>query len=273
MNRRPLIQSQTGNIYDISQGRVLERAEVLDSLTTSNTLPQITYNYSLIENPPPGVVDAVEHYGIDLMSRLAWLLLGPKKVIDVVSLTTSNAGKSTLAEWVRRAFPGGVAVLDAYNELKAQEFGQLRAAMAENMVVFLDEADKIDTAPPISRINELTADSITVNRKNQQTRQAPRKANAVLLGAGWPDDILTGQGADTRFGWAWNPDTPAMPEGLRDKLMTDDAATWLATWMIETASHLTGDASTFATRHWASELRTETLDPLDGHHVQSVLVP
>ena len=268
-NRVALVQSVTGVVFDLLSGEVLTPAGVRETRTLAGSVPMVNYQPDL--EPPPAVSELFNHFGQGLFDRIAWQLLGPHKTIDTVNLPVSDAGKSTLAHLIQRALPGGVAVLDAYNELRSTEFSLLRKALCENMLVFLDEADKVDTPPHISRINELTADSLLVNIKNLQARQTPRRANVILLGGGWPA-INTGQGSNTRFRWAWAPEIPAMTPRLRDRLDTDTVAAWLGTWLVNRAASLTGDASTTQTTAWAAELRQETAEPLVAI-MASLLVP
>ena len=254
---------------------MLGRKAVRETLTLNAAVPVAEYDPALLENPPDGVLDALRHYGEPLLSRLSWALLGPKKTIDVVNLPVSNAGKSTLAEWVQRAFPNGVEVLDAVKELKnGNDFSPLRVTLSERLITFVDEADKIETPPPVAIVNELTQGVLMVNIKGLQAKSRPRRGNVVMLGAGWPN-LVSGQGSDTRFQWAWAQGTPAMCQELRDLLFEPNAVAWLSTWMCQRASQLFSqgdDGSTAMTRAWAAEFLAESADPLPMI-MKSILTP
>ena len=265
LNKIPLVQAPTNAVFDLRSGEVLEPTQVRDCLSVHGSLPVVEYYPDLLNEPPPGVLEAMQHYGEGLFRRLAWQMLGPHKSIDVVRMPISNSGKSTLALWVSRALRGGVAVLDSYSQLRDNaEFSELRHQLTIRMLVFLDEADKVDIPPAISRVNEMTSDSLRVNIKHKQEIQLPRKGNAILLGADWPN-ITLGQGADNRFRWAHSSEVGEMRPGLRDLLMGPEAACWLATWLIEQAAWMwarNDDGTTDASRAAAARNLDSTLDPL-----------
>ena len=266
MNHVPLIlQSSTNVVFSLATDDVLNREAVRHTLTLNNSVPVAEYNPELLANPPQGVQEALCHYGVGLLARVAWLMLGPKKVIDVVNLPLSNSGKSTLAEWMHRAFPSGVEILDAVKELKnGNDFSPLRVALSERMLTFVDESDKIETPPSVAVVIELTANVISVNLKGVQSRSKARRGNVEMLGAGCPN-LISGQRSDTRFQWAWARETPSLRQELRDLLFEPDAIAWLSTWMCEQAScmYRTGnDGTTDETRAWAAEFLAESADPL-----------
>ena len=265
MNKHPLIETPHGVLFDLRSGETLEPETVRDCLALAGSLPVVAYNPDLLMEPPPGVEEALKHYGVGLMRRITWQLLGPHKTIDVVRMPVSNSGKTTLAAWVQNALGGGGILLDAYAQLKEREFSELRRNMATKQVVFLDEADKVDTPPSIARVNELSNETIQVNIKFQQEEQLPRTANVILIGADWPA-ISVGQGADTRFQWAWDaPKTGEMDPGLRAMLMTPEAASWLGTWLVDTAAEMyraRDDGSDEKTRAAAREMVDVAKDPV-----------
>ena len=265
MNSEPLIQNSHGSVFSLKTGKTLDRKTIRETLTLNSAVPSAEYDPALLENPPDGVNEALRHYGEPLLTRLAWQLLGPHKTIDVINLPVSNAGKSTLAEWVQQAFPNGVEILDAVRELKnGNDFSPLRVALAERLITFVDEADKIETPPPVAVVNELTQGVIQINLKGIQSRSRPRRGNIIMLGADWPN-LVSGQGSDTRFQWAWAQDTSAMSQELRDLLFEPDAVRWLSTWMCQWACELYSrgdDGSSDETRAWAAEFLAESADPL-----------
>ena len=266
LNRHPLVRTQTGAVIDLRHDKNLSPVQVRGRLVTKEAVPTIDYRPWLLDEPPPDITAAVEHYGGGtLLYRMAYLLLGPHKAIDMIRMPVSNAGKTTLAEWVKNALPGGVEILDARAHLRESEFPELHHQLTTRMIVFLDEADKIESPPPAARVNRLTDETVWVNRKFQPKQQLPRTANAVMLGADWPA-IVTGQGADTRFRWAYDaPQTKDMSQRMRDALMTNDAAAWLGTLLV----HLAGecyrggfDGSNADTEAAARDLNNAVMDPL-----------
>ena len=240
LNRIPLVETTDGRILDLRHSedgdRGMDAGLVRDCLTVQGTLPMIDYRPELWEPPwPPEVQEAVAKYGRVTFERLAYLLLGPHKAIDVIRIPTGNSGKSTLALWIQMALGGGAQVLDAYLQLNGQRFSELRRKLTTCSIVILDEADKIKSPPSIAHVNELTSDLLQVEEKYQPERQELRKGNVILIGADWPA-IVTGQGADTRFEWVNNrTEAGVMSAELRGRLLTPDMAAWLGTYLVNTA--------------------------------------
>lgn len=257
LNRHPLFEFKGNNaIGDFRTGGVLDTQTVQECLMEYGSLPRIAYDPSILDNPPLECEIAHKHYGDNLFSRIAYLLTGVYKTIDVIRMPVSDSGKSTLAAWVTNAIAGGVETLDAYAQLKEREFSPLLNSLASRRLVFLDEADKITDAPPVSRINELTSDTVRVHNKFRDEMQRPRIGNAVLMGADWPA-IQTAQGNSTRFQWAWDDKgrTPPMDPTIRNLILTPEAASWLGTLLVDKAAQIyqSGqDASTPETRDAAS---------------------
>ena len=102
-----------------------------------------------------------------LLRRLAYQLLGPHKTVDSIIMPTSDAGKSTLGDWLLASLPGLVALGDATVLLSNQgvKFTAVGDRLARFRLVVLDEADKL--AKPLSSgaLNTLTSNSVTIEHK------------------------------------------------------------------------------------------------------------
>ena len=193
----------------------------------------VEYQPEILRQGIPEAAKTLEHYGRGLFRRLARHLLRTDKSIDTVRIARSNAGKTTLADALEAALPGIAMVADAPGSFTPQglKFSGPATLLATRRLVIFDEADKIEKPPPPSATNALTARRVRIEEKNLQPYYALRTANAVMLGADWPA-LVTAQGSDTRFNWAYNPDLPLLPIGLRDWLLSTEGCAWLATLLI-----------------------------------------
>ena len=271
LDAHPILPLRNGGGVDLRTASVID-AESLPLFLLRDMRTGMDYRPELLGDPPRVCVDAVAHYGELLFRRLAWLLLAPHKAIDTVRLPVSNAGKTTLCQWLQAALPGVVATVDAVHAFSANglRFPVMARALASYRLVLADEADKIDKPPPVAAVNGLTAPDVTVELKGEDSTTKPRRGNAVFVGADWPV-LVQGQGTDTRMNWAYDrADIPQMPYGMRDALLGNpDCTAWLAAYLVDLAASLhrmdgAAESSTHNedTRQAAADLGAVTADPL-----------
>lgn len=164
----------------------------------------------------------ITHYGAEWFLMAAWLMLEPRKVICVISAPTSNAGKSTFVDMLAGAFPDWVAREDADEVFKRQQpqFPPLNKFLTQYRLLFLDEADKIESPPSARLVNSITNTTMTVREKHIPDAIKSRTGNACFIGAGDPN-IELGQGGSTRFQWKIDAnDLTELPVGLREWMLS-----------------------------------------------------
>ena len=202
-----------------------------------------------------------------LLRRIGFLLLGPTKAIDTIVMPTTDAGKSTFCAWLQLAFAGYVITADSTNLLSAQgqKFTSVQQRLSKWRLVLLDEADKIKSPVTEGHLNALTADSLTVESKGENSFEMPRRGNVMLVGAAAPN-VELGQGGRERLHWAFDGSTVAAMSGELRALIDDpESQAWLATKVITLANDCfwKGDqAVDGGSRRAAASIQAETADPL-----------
>ena len=248
LNAEPVLPLKGGGGIDLRGGRIFDPAELRRFMLTDwgKKRPGVDYRPELLTDQEPAFADAVlRHYipgygteksAPDIFRRVGRHLLGPDKTIDTVCIPTSNAGKSTLAEALEKAFPGIIKVASAPNLLtpQAMRFSSLEAMLILYRLVILDEADKIERKPSAAKVNSTTDTILRVEHKGMTAFDAHRRGNVMFFGAG-PPVLETAQGAPTRFRWVFNENVPAMPDGMRHNMHSEVGLAWIATMVINHA--------------------------------------
>ena len=189
-----------------------------------------------------------EHYGTELMERMAYLLVGCHKTIDTVSMTTSNSGKDLLATMLQLA-TGAVESFESANVLKSgnRRFSKIEHAMAGNSIVFIQNYHMIDEIDK-SFIDGITSQGgFQEELKGENTKWVPSRGNLVLTGSGpLPIEGHGQQGANTRFAWRYENDhAPQIPEVTARLVLgiTGDPGglQYLLAWLVDTARRIHGE--------------------------------
>ena len=251
LNQQPIVLMPEG-LCRWGEFKTLSVADVFATRTTCDMAVQIATS----EADVAWARAVIDHYGVDLLRRPAYLLLGPGKTIDVVRIPASNAGKSTWAAWLDRCLGKWCQVISAADVLLDKKFNLLNEALTRSRLIILDEADKLDSKPRQGRINALTDASIYVERKGIDAEMRNRTANVLLMGADWPA-IELGQGGSNRVQWAVNlPGMREMPRGMRDWMLSEEGVAWYGGFLAREAREMwrTGDTGdTIATLAAANE--------------------
>ena len=276
-DRAPLFALREGGAID---ARTLE---VLDSDKTGN-VHLMDQNTLGVDYRPELLKAGVDHPGMrlamhfepdpatpryQLLRRLGFLLLGPVKAVDCVIMPLSDAGKSTLARWLFFSFPGYVSLVDSVVVLSSQgtKFTAVQHRLSVNKIVLLDECDKISKPLSSGSFNALTADLVTIELKGRDAYEAPRRGNAVMIGAA-PPNLELGQGGRERLGWAFDGSSIGkMGPDLRRLIDDPEAQAWLATKLISQAAqaYRTGDQAIDGdSRKAAAAVHAETANPLQA---------
>ena len=276
-DRTPLFPLRGGGSIDARTLKILDNDETAGAYMLDQSSPGIDYRPELLNAGPdhPGMRLAL-HFEPDpsnprfqLLRRFGYLLLGPIKSVDCAILPVSDSGKSTLARWVSFGFPGYVSLLDSVVALSVQgtRFTVVQHRLATYKLVFLDECDKIEKSPSAGAFNALTADTLTIEQKGRDAIEAPRRGNAVMIGAG-PPNLELGQGGRERLGWAFDGAAISeMPAEVRQLIDDPEAQAWLATKLLTLAAecHRTGNkAADSDSRKAAASLHTATANPLQA---------
>ena len=242
LDREPILPLKGGGGVDLRDGTCIAPGPAFANLLLTDDDQRsagVDYQPDIMSRVIPQASKMVEHYGFGLFRRLAKHLLGPDKSIDTVRIARSNAGKTTLADALEAALPGIAIVAEGPGSFTLQglKFSGPSTLLATYRLVIFDEADKIEKPPHPSAVNILTGRRVRIEEKGLQPYYALRRANAVMLGADWPA-LITAQGSDTRFNWAYNPDLPTLPIGLRDWMLSAEGSAWLATFLITLATEI-----------------------------------
>ena len=276
-DRAPLFPLRAGGSIDARTLEILDNDKTAGAYMMDQSSPGIDYQPELLNAGPdhPGVRLAM-HFEPDpaspryqLLRRFGYLLLGPTKAVDSIIMPLSDSGKSTFARWLSFALPGYVSLVDAVVALSAQgtRFTAVQHRLSIFRLVILDEADKIEKPPSAGAFNALTADTVTVELKGKDSIEAPRRGNAVMIGAG-PPNLELGQGGRERLGWAFDGSgIGKMSAELRQLIDDPEAQGWLATKLLTLAAeaHRTGDkAADSASRAAAAVVHQQTANPLQS---------
>ena len=273
-DRRPVFPTRDGNAVDLQTYRVMSADDAGQALMLDRGGRGVDFRprLDLKDSKHPGYLLA-QHYGKDglppvgLFTRIALLLLRPRKGLDVIMMPLSGAGKSTLCDWLTLAFPGYALVGSAVNLLSAQgqKFTAVQDRLSRYRLVLLDEADKLDAPVPASTLNALTSEVVTVELKGVDSGERPRIGNTVFVSS-QPPMLEVLQGGPERLAWAFDGShVEPMSQQLRDHINDPDAQAWLATWLAQLAFYcrLSGDtAETAESRRAASWVVDSNRTPL-----------
>ena len=236
-NRHPLVPLFDGGMLNLRYRTPLrmEDARALFSLR-SESGSRARYD-DIADRPhdwPPAAHTLAQHWGPRLLRRLAYMLLRPRKNIDVVNISVADWGKSTLAYLLSAALPDLVVTIhtgDATSS-QARKFSSVTRYLATALLVILDEADKTDGRELTGdMLNGWADDTIRVERKGEDSQLLPRRGNVAMFGGGWPQ-LTIGQGSEARFNWAYFlDDADPLPKGIRSWCETPEAATWMLSYM------------------------------------------
>ena len=276
-DRLPLFPLREGGSIDARTLKTLDNDQTAGGYMMDQSSPGIDYRPALLNAGAdhPGVRLAM-HYEPDkanprfqLIRRLGFLLLGPTKAVDSIIMPLSDSGKSTFARWLSFALPGYVSLVDAVVALSAQgtRFTAVQHRLSMFKLVILDECDKIEKPPSAGAFNALTADVVTVELKGKDAYEAPRRGNALMIGAA-PPNLELGQGGRERLGWAFDGSSIGkMGPDLRRLIDDPEAQAWLATQLLTLAAeaHRTGDQAIDGdSRKAAAAVHAETANPLQA---------
>lgn len=217
-NPHPIFPFTSGRALDLTTGQVVEGNEVihLRALDVGWNVPETDITQ---DEPPVPVLNITnEHtgkttarkltqilndqYGPEVMERLSAQVLGTSKRADVLRMP-SDAGKTTLYDMLKRAFPGVPAIMNATEALNPKDgFSTLKAKQATSLWIFIDEATH-DTAQVTPHfLNNMDKEEVEVNEKFMQKVELKRVSGHWFLGAEeWPHVQSDGQGFDARFKW------------------------------------------------------------------------
>ena len=264
LDQHPVLPVKQGGLVCLQSGQRVVGASAGALLARHD--PRAGVN--LRENNPFNPTPALKHYGGGsvargerLLRRVALSLLGPRKSIDTVVIPRSNGGKSVLANWIRKATGHRAAGIDnaaAAFSGQRTKFSFVTHLLATKRMVILDEADKIEEAPNPAKLNQLTAFELDVELKGQDTILLPRTGNAWFFGADYPN-LDTGQGSDTRLGWAYKVDCPAMSSSMAMAILSPDGIDWLTQFLIDACVDLTAAGAPYgdSSDDWGTALTEE----------------
>ena len=174
------------------------------------------------------------HYGIELMSRLAYHLVYSSKSVDIINIPTSSAGKTALVKWLKETL--GLVGLDSRSRsltAKGDAYTQATAPLTEHLLYFYDEVDKLNDEIPTGVLNEMTSEDLTISKKYQNPTPLPRMGTGILIGADWPPIDATAQGLDTRITYVCKLDIQPMSEAVKRTLQNDtDSHKYLLAWLV-----------------------------------------
>ena len=245
-DRAPIFALKQGGSVDARSMEVLNNDATGAHRLLDQSSPGIDYRPALLNAGPdhPGMQLAM-HFEPDranprfqLLRRIAYLMLGPTKAIDTIVMPETDAGKSTFCAWLQLAFAGYVITADSTNLLsgQGQKFTSVQQRLSKWRLVLLDEADKIQSPVTEGHLNALTADSLTVESKGENSFEMPRRGNVMLVGAAAPN-VELGQGGRERLHWAFDGSTVAAMSGELRALIDDpESQAWLATKVIALAA-------------------------------------
>lgn len=242
MDREPIFPLRTGGAIDARTLETLEPEQIAARWMTETGSIGLDYRPDLLDadDDHPGILIA-DHYEPDrtarkrtIIRRLAYLLLQPRKAVDVITLPVADSGKTTLCRWVSGSLPGLVGIGDAVPLMsqQGQKFTSLQQRLAESRLLFLDEVDKVEKPLTAGTFNALTADFLTVEPKGKDSYETPRVGNTLLVGAAAPH-LELGQGGRERLSWAFDGQAiSGMSPSLRTATEDPEAQAWLCTQLL-----------------------------------------
>lgn len=233
----PTLALERGGI-DLTNGKILSPEEYSTFNALQSDTWAVEYDPTILDHQTHGCIVAKhlieDHYGTELISRLAYHLVYPGKSVDIINIPTSSAGKTALAEWLKASI-GSVGIDSRARSLtsKADQYTQATAPLTEYLLYFYDEVDKSVDEISIGVINEMTSEDLTISKKYQNPTPLPRIGTGILTGADWPPIDTTAQGIDTRITFVYFKELPKMSSEVKRTLQTDtDAHKYLLAWIV-----------------------------------------
>ena len=258
----PTLPLQYGAI-DLVTGKILTPDEYSKYHALQSDYWAVEYDPEILDSDSHGCTVAKhlieEHYGIELMSRLAYHLVTPNKSVDIINIPTSSAGKTALVEWLKAAL-GSVGLDSRSHSLtpKGDTYTLATAPLTEYLLYFYDEVDKLHNDIPAGILNEMTSEDLTISKKYQNPTPLPRTGTGILIGAAWPPIDGTAQGLDTRINYVYKKDLPPMSEAIKRTLMQDeDSHKYLLAWMVRQCMKWANSSLKWQNSKEADQARTQ----------------
>ena len=221
----PTLPLQYGAI-DLTSGIILTPEEYAPYHTLETQFWATDYNPEILNKKSIGCEAAryliEDHYGIELISRIAYHLVISSKSVDIINIPESSAGKTALAEWLKLSI-GNVGFDSRSRSLttKGDTYSQATAPLTEYLLYFFDEVDKMSEDIPAGVLNEMTSEDLTITKKYQNPTPLPRTGTGILMGADWPPIDTTAQGLDTRITYVYYKDMQPMSDAIKRLLQSD----------------------------------------------------
>lgn len=185
-NRRPMLPLEDGGALDLTEypPQYVKSTDALSAMMRNHgwTVPMPDFDV-LSDHEGPGNWAIHEHFGTEIFDRLAAYLLGVDKSLDTV-LMQSDAGKSTLVEILKAAFPGAVGTANATGVFveAGQRFTPLATMLATKLFVFIDEVGHEGTEIRAAVVNELVQETISHEAKGKDRKTVRRIGSLCFLG-------------------------------------------------------------------------------------------
>ena len=273
----PLTDEQGG--WDILENVVLKPDELREQFVLDHGFSMPVPEMSVLESgddaykPIKGVVEnskgeLATPYGI-IVRRMAYNLLGIHKSVDTVIVTTSDFGKTLVAEMVQRAFSSTMVsrmnAEDVFQE-GSRRFTPLARMLTTYPLCIVDEIKSETTLPDM---NKLTNDTLPIERKTKDIVETRRVGNPFFMGGEIMSYNVDAQGVANRLKWVYMPPNAApMAQALRDQLVEEyyqETAIWLQARMLVEAHKIRqygeGITHTAETHESRRALFTELTDP------------
>ena len=238
IKHNPTLPLQYGAI-DLTDGKVLTPLEYASYHALATEYWAAEYNPDILTKDSEDCRIAKhlieEHYGKELISRLAYHLIYQNKSVDIINIPTSSAGKTALVEWLKLAL-GNVGLDSRSRSLlpKGDAYTQATAPLTEHLLYFFDEVDKLPEDISPGTINEMTSEELTISKKFQNPTYLARTGTPIMIGADWPPIDTTAQGLDTRITYVYYNEIPPMPEATKKILQhSTDAHEYLLAYIIK----------------------------------------
>ena len=222
------LNSPEGGAWDVLGRREISRAELRELRLMDVEWAMSRPDFAAWDNPSSDVQQKVKdllanHYGADILDRLALGLLGPDKRIEIVKGELPGFGKSTLFDLLRAAF--GAAMVEIVGERSlanlAGRFTPIHNALAVALFVVVDEVDKAGPLPT-SKINEMVGRYLSVEKKGIDPYTIRRLGTLWFVGNDWAQLDADAPGIADRMDWALDFGGALSPSNY-EKLTAADA--------------------------------------------------
>ena len=257
----PTLPLQYGAI-DLVTGQILTPEEYSKYHALQSDYWAVEYDPDILDSESHGCTVAKhlieQHYGVELMSRLAYHLVASNKSVDIINIPTSSAGKTALVEWLKASL-GSVGLDSRSHSLtpKGDTYTLATAPLTEYLLYFYDEVDKLHNDIPAGILNEMTSEDLTISKKYQNPTPLPRTGTGILMGA-WPPIDGTAQGLDTRINYVYKKDLQPMSEAVKRTLMQDeDSHKYLLAWIVRQCMKWTSSGLKWQNSTEADEARKQ----------------